>query len=316
MIKKIVIFLLIFVLNANFYKANGAEATTKIDSASLLIGMHLNMEIAFKADSALNVTWASIEDSLESFEIIDDSGIKRAETDSGYFERRHFTLTAFDSGKYVIPAFVFVFEKPGFDEPYVTRTNPQTVVFNTVEVDTSAAIKDIKAPLDAPLTWEDFLPYIIAVLVLGALIYGAIFFLRKRKVKVKEIPKYDPKIPPHIMAIESLKKLEAEKLWQKGDVKKYYIELTTIIRLYIERQFDIDALEMITSDIIGALREKDVSDEAVAKLHSMLSSADLVKFAKHSPESNENIRAMEISKEFVEITTPKIVENEDTDKTS
>ena len=47
------------------------------------------------------------------------------------------------------------------------------------------------------------------------------------------------------------KQLDNEKLWQSGQIKKYYIRLTDIVRVYMRRQFHINAMEMITPEIIS-----------------------------------------------------------------
>jgi len=44
-------------------------------------------------------------------------------------------------------------------------------------------------------------------------------------------------------------------LWQKGEIKLYYVELTDIAREYIEEIIEIPAKEFTTSELIVALRK-------------------------------------------------------------
>ncbi len=59
-----------------------------------------------------------------------------------------------------------------------------------------------------------------------------------------------PKVPPYKTAIEQLEELRHKKLWQNGHVKAYYSEMTDIVRVYIENQFDVQAVEMTTDEIL------------------------------------------------------------------
>lgn len=315
MIKTKTIFILFILLLFNSLSAEEPAAKVTADTNNVLIGEQISVDIEFAASEKADVIWPTVEDSISGLEIIDDSGIIKQEDESAYSEKRSFVITSFDSGKYEIPELNFIFEKDGFQEPFIVKSNSIELIFRTMDIDTSAEIKDIKAPLDAPLSFADFLPYIIGVTILLVLIYLAYFLLKRRKYKKPEEEKYDPKIPPHILAIESLNKLEEKKLWQQGEIKQYYIELTQIIRLYIERRFEIDAMEMVTDDIIDSLKTRGIDDSTINKLHDMFRLANLAKFAKHQPIGNENAHALGIAYEFVNITNQIVLEQENTEDT-
>lgn len=86
-----------------------------------------------------------------------------------------------------------------------------------------------------------------------------------------------------------MKQLEKKELWQKGEIKNYYSELTDIARNYIEEAIHIPAMESTTSELIAGLRmaavKKNMSltQETVENLERVLKQADLVKFAKSKP---------------------------------
>jgi hypothetical protein len=84
-----------------------------------------------------------------------------------------------------------------------------------------------------------------------------------------------------------LNTLEQKGLWQKGEVKAYYSELTDIAELYW-RGNRYPAMESTTSELITGLRaasvrKKTVSQDTIANLERVLKQADLVKFAKSKP---------------------------------
>ena len=110
--------------------------------------------------------------------------------------------------------------------------------------------------------------------------------------------------PPWQTALESLDLLEEKKLWQNGKIKEYYSELTDIIRHYLHEQHGIEAMEMITAEILSAYDSAGLQDDARSKLTKILMQADFVKFAKAIPLRNENELSLTYSRQFIETTKP------------
>ena len=148
-------------------------------------------------------------------------------------------------------------------------------------------IKDVQSP---PLVWQDYLEYLyiplIIILILALIGLGVYFFMRKKKKGYFFTPKVV--LPPHVVALQGLDKLKASKLWQKGQEKEYYTELTDILREYIDHRFNIDAPEMVSEDIIDAVHLATDTKSATDGLAQILKLADLVKFAKYTPFADEN----------------------------
>ena len=102
--------------------------------------------------------------------------------------------------------------------------------------------------------------------------------------------------------------IKSEKVWQKGQSKEYYTELTDAIRTYIKNRFGFNALEMTSSEIIDKLLQMNDKD-AISDLRSLFQTADLVKFAKHSPLMNENDANLISAIDFINETKEKEDEN-------
>ena len=134
--------------------------------------------------------------------------------------------------------------------------------------------------------------------------------VQKRKRKVLPIEEFVPKIPPHEIALEKLKKLEEEKLWQKGEVKLFHSNTTEIIREYIEQRFSIPALESTTDEILDNFKKVDLNGELKNILREMLVLADLVKFAKAKPLPDENEKTLQWAYQFVRETIENKIKEE------
>jgi len=95
-------------------------------------------------------------------------------------------------------------------------------------------------------------------------------------------------LPAHVRALSELDQLKAEKIWQQGREKDFYSRLTDILRTYIYEREGINAMEMTSGEILNEIRKISDVDSVYENLKQILSTSDLVKFAKYKPYPNEN----------------------------
>lgn len=168
---------------------------------------------------------------------------------------------------------------------------------------------DIKTPYEAPVTFKEIAPWIFGTILVAGLLFLIWYALRKRKDNQPffAIPQ-KPKEPAHVIALRELDRIKEEKIWQQGKTKRYYSELTTVLRQYINDRFDIQAMEQTSEETIAAFkyRRSLMDEKSFENLQRILSNADLVKFAKYEPLPDENNMALVDSYFFVNQT--KIVE--------
>lgn len=145
-----------------------------------------------------------------------------------------------------------------------------------------------KGVQEVPLTWDDVAPLVYALLLMIILGGVSVFFvIRYRNNKpIIKIIRVEPKLPPHQLAMKKIEEIKADKMARANDPKKYYTELTEVIRMYIRERFGFNAMEMTSAEIIERLLQED--KESVKDLRTLFETADLVKFAKHAPLMNEN----------------------------
>lgn len=208
-----------------------------------------------------------------------------------------YIITSFDAGVHTMPAFNFISGGSTF------KTGELTLQVQTVKVDTTKSIYDIKKPLIVTYTFFDWLRdhwvWIVGGLILVALVIGLIYYLRHKPKTEPVIRVSKPAIPPHTVAIGKLKDLQAKKLWQQDQVKLYYSEMTDILREYLEKRYDIKTYEKTTDEILDSLKHREIDHESRVNLQRILVMADLVKFAKEKPLPAENEESLEKSLDFV-----------------
>ena len=258
----------------------------KLDTNVILIGEQINLTLSNPLDET--EIWPNYNDFLpEEIEVINALKI---DTINNLITQK-IIITAWDSGSYSISPIKFSKNK-----------ETQAIIINvqTIEIAEDAKLKDIKEPINEPIGWSDIWPFILAVLIIVLIIY----ILKRYVFKVKEkIITTKPKIiiPPGVIALQELEKLEKDKIWQQGNIKEYHTQLSEIIRRYCEDKFKFIALELTTNEILEELNII-LTNTQINNLKLILQRADLAKFAKSKPINTENIESMFLAKEFVNST--------------
>src|ERR1035437_1025589 len=305
--KRYIIIVLSFFFCLNSF-GQDVKATAKLDGNSIKIGDQVKLHLSVQHPSNYLLNWASPPDSLGKIEIVESSKIDTlGKKDSSIIiETQTVIITSFDSGFYAIPPFVFSYKKGKDTVEYTAETQPLLLTVNTIDVDTSKAFKDIKAPLETPYNfaefWAQYKWYCIGGLAAILIGLGVWYYLTHRK---KVVPVVVEKIitrPAHEIAFEELKKVEAEKLWQQGFIKQYYSAVTDVIRAYIENRYHIIAMELTTDEILSQFKTRPINPLAKEKLTHMLQLSDLVKFAKVQPLPNEHDLCLTDAYSFVNLT--------------
>lgn len=293
--------LAMFVFFLSSGNAQEVELSAKLESTTFKIGEWIDVKVAGKMSHAVKSIVPAVVDSIGPFEVLSITNEKESVSEGFTHQSWEFRLTTFDTGRVFIPAipFTYTLEKDSIKREAFTNS-----LFLTVEgvtVNLQEDFKDIKPPLDAPWLFEDFLPFLLALAIIGLMILAYVYYKRKkRKIIAPEI--LERRIPPHERALSALRELEERTLWQQGMVKEYYSEVTEIIRRYIEDCFDVPALERTSDEILFEMKEVDDPRINRNELSAFLLTADLVKFAKYLPSIEENVKELQTAYSFVRAT--------------
>ena len=258
------------------------KVSVAIDTTNIRIGEQFLFKIVIK-DTA-NVIFPEKLENLNKLEVVKDIKIDTFKNSL----IKKYLMTGFDSGAFYIPTQqIFIKNRAYLSDSVLI--NVATVAVDT----TKQKMFPIKAIQTEPLVYDDFKPYIIWVVLALLLIGLFIYYLKNRKKpEIKEIEIINT-LPPFEEAIEKLQELDNKLLWQNNEIKKYYSELTEIVRVFIEKELEIPALEITTHELVSLLSDynnpKNIkpAKETIRKLNALLQEADLVKFAKSTPLSHE-----------------------------
>lgn len=277
--KKSYVLLLLMLSLSVFGQQSRVE--TSIDTTKNQIGAQFNLTLKTNVDTLSNVVFPS-GTNFGPMEVIRSYVVDTVRKGDRYDLVKKYGLTQFDSGLYTIPAMRVVINNRTF------QTDSIRVEVSNVAVDTlKQNMYDIKPITEVPSNaLPEILKYVLILLLIigiGVLIY--IVIRRRQKRKADDLA-YKTPIE---RATTLLQNLEKKELWQKGDVKAYYSELTDIARNYIEEAIHIPAMESTTSELIAGLRDASemkkmtIAQDTLLNLEKVLKQADLVKFAKSKP---------------------------------
>lgn len=146
------------------------------------------------------------------------------------------------------------------------------------------------------------LPFNLVILLwvaaIGATSYLIYYLIRRYGKQTKETITPRLIIPPdeaHIIALRDLDKLQRSKYLRFEQFKKFYTELTRILRQYYENRYLIDALELTTSELMLKMESIAEYAELISTTRQLLEKADLIKFAKGKSNELESGEVMSIA---------------------
>lgn len=261
------------------------EAT--IDSLQLLIGEQTKIRLQVSMDANQKLRLPVVTDTLvRGVEVLDVAkpDTQLLNNSKRWLISQEYTITSFDSALYYLPPFeVLVNDKSYRSEALALKV--YSVPVDTLHPDQFFGPKGVQ---EVPLTWDDIAPLVYALILMLVLGGVAVFFvIRYRNNKpIIKIIRVEPKLPPHQLAMKKIEEIKADKMTRTNDPKKYYTELTEVLRTYIKERFGFNAMEMTSTEIIERLLQED--KDSVKDLRTLFETADLVKFAKHAPLMNEN----------------------------
>jgi len=284
--------------------------TSAFDSARIYIGDQIRYILTVEQPADLHLTLPVFKDSLmKNIEILSGPLSDTIRSGDGRLKiTDKYLVTSFDSGYYQVPPmYAELKNNEGIKLFYSDYAQLEVMRVLIAPADSTLKIYDIIRPYRAPVTIGEIIPWVLAAALVAALIWYVLRLVKKFRKKEKGVEEVIINEPAHIIAFRELERLRNDQVWQKGEIKLYYTRLTEILRQYLENRYNVFSLELTTAETLDALVKTGFKrDEHYDKLRSILSGADLVKFAKHNPEPTENDLHFQNSWDFVQLTKEEV----------
>ena len=305
-IKGFLVAFLLIVCNLGFSQQN-LSFKAMLDTNKILIGDQVALRIMVTHSNKIKVSFPSFKDSITSgIEVLSEFPVDTIEKKDGQVAlSKAYLLTSFDTGSYTIPESKILLLVDGA-KPDTLITDSLSLRVNTVAVDTTKAdVKDIKPPIEAPLSFSEVAPWIFGGLGILAFIALVVWLIIRRIQHKPLLTISKPEEPADVAALRLLTELRQEKIWQNNHFKLYHSRLTEILRVYIYRVLQVNALEQTSDEVLHSLSvQNTISAENQNLLRTIFTVADLTKFAKHTPSAIENEESINLAEAFVRNTRP------------
>ena len=283
-----------------------------LDSTTLFIGDQTDLHLRAIGEVGEQVAMPVLDKELiPGVEIVDRTIVDTLSLKDGRVQYdQYLTVTSFEDSLFYIAPLPFVSGDDTVWSDGLTLNVVQPFEMDTTDM----AITDIKGVYKAPIWWWGIFRWVLlAVLLAGVGVAGyyLITYLQRRKLEEagNEVVT-EPLRPAEEVALEKLDAIKEKKIWQQGQVKEYYTQLTDVVREYIARRFEVSSVEQTSDETLRDIRpllseRKDLYDQ----LRKMLTLADLVKFAKWNTTPDENELSLRNAYTFVKETTIKSLED-------
>jgi hypothetical protein len=114
-----------------------------------------------------------------------------------------------------------------------------------------------------------------------------------------------PPPPPWEVARQRLRELNRRQLPAAGKYEAYYVDLSAILRYYIEDRFTLHAPEQTTPEFLEEAAQTGLFSEAQQqRVSAFLRHCDYVKFAQYRPSTEEMERGYQFVHWFIDDTIP------------
>ena len=180
---------------------------------------------------------------------------------------------------------------------HVLQAGPVSLtVLSNLKRPADARLRPIQGIIPARPLWRRCLPWALGILCICLVLSAMLWWYKRRHVR--EVTA-EPQDPPHIWARREIRRLVAQRLFEKGHIKEFYFYFSEILRRYLGSLRGFPAVEYTTEEIA-----RHLDTEQDRRLLPLLREADLVKFADRIPTQAEKEKEIEMALSYIQETSP------------
>jgi hypothetical protein len=287
-----------------------------VDRTEITIGDQVNYTLRIEYDTGIEIQKPQWGEGLEGFQILDFERGEPTTVNNRQEIVDKYILSTFTPEDYVIPPLRVPIKLPSGVTQELT-TQPISIKVKSIlpEDEKEYDLKDIKNPVPvySGIFKERLILLIVAVILLVIMIF-AIWWWRKGREQIQV--RSEPAKPEHEIALYRLELLRTQVLqWEDQPPQElcrtYGLDLSEILREYLEKRYQFNALEMTTEELhqyfkrnlflynqLPTTRVKDIE----GRIFNLLDATDLLKFARGIQSRNALLDNLDSCTEVVDST--------------
>lgn len=276
-------------------------ATVTVTPTSPLIGDMMSLTLEVDVKEGVILTMPASREAFHRLEVDDEDETHEVTADGQRFTQTY-SIQAAASGRMRVPPMRLVFvdnrsEAEAKGQEVELLTDEVSILVRPVlegDAATDAVLRPVRRPLEeylGPSLWRRYWwAFVGGPAALCALV--ALFFVRRNRKLIV--------ISPFERATVALSQLEAGGLPDAEALDSWYVELSHIVRVYLEGRFSVRAPDLTTEEFLrDAQRSERISAEHKALLSGFLADCDQVKFAGYAPGDEESRSVLEAARRFL-----------------
>lgn len=310
--------ILLLILLSSGYVYSDCIINASVDKNSVVVGDPVALNVVVRYQSQENCI---IRDDINfgKFKLL-NRDVKSESRDDQKIDTYTFILTPLELGEVSIPPIAVY---TSVDAGYSEEESPLST--QEIKISVSGVIKEEQPQL------KDILPpekvyehtYLLIYIIVGLLVFSAVIYLITRYLKKRRVSATKgigeeistPPISPYEEALIALKDLEEQRLITRSEYKQLYLRLTEILKRFVERFYGFGATEMTTYELTVYLLDHPQPNLNLDDVRGILSQADLVKFARFSPEPEMAYRDFNGVRDIIEkAARPSPVDRDETSR--
>ncbi len=293
---------------SNTKSSGPVTVRTLLEPSEPVIGDEVTLTIEVASEKDVEVLMPEFAEALERYTILDYVPRQQIESDGSLVQTQKYTLQPIMSGEQSIPPILIEFidnrpgQQPSPDDFDAYEILTDRIDFSVQSVVAESAGGELKPPLGTLDPIENrrsssvwLIPLVVLVVVAVTAGWYAWLRLRKRTRRVNAF---------EIAYLRLNRLLDDRKSPQpKLSVEEFFVEISAIVRQYLEDRFELRAPELTTDEFLQlAAAESQLSREHQSLLSEFLKQADIVKFAGVQATLQDVQHSSDLALKFMEET--------------
>ncbi|MDG2332616.1 MAG: hypothetical protein P8Q97_00180 [Myxococcota bacterium] len=271
-----------------------------------VIGDAITLRIEAIAEPDVEILMPAFGEALDRFRIVDFVPRESLTEDGKTLHSQRYTLQAPASGEHLLPPILleFIDHRPGHpaapDELDAYEILTESIPFAIESMVPDSASADLSPPMEklnsigsdrTPWEW-----LVAAVFVLGLAGFFGFRAWQRWSLQAAVRSAWD-------VASSELEMLLASPLPQGERVNDFFVQLSGIVRRYLENRFSLRSPELTTERFLEeVIASPEFGREHQALLKDFLNQCDLVKFAHHVPSPEAIRETTQKARRFIDET--------------
>ncbi len=281
------------------------DVTMTANTYLLAVGDPVTLTVLASYPSGYTPVFPKVPTKWGELEVKDQSAVQYGAGPAGVqTAQQEIVVTLFSFGAWDTPEFTVSFVDVA-GETFELASTPVTLKVLSLLPEGADQLRDIKP--QAPVRFPLLEPWMIVGLVgVGMTVVGTLArvvppawrWTSARFQKEREVP------TPFQLAHSEFMEIDTSDLPGRGLAADHYALVSRVVRRYLEREYEVSAMDHTTREIALALELTSVPSEDIERITQLLDMADLAKFANFSIEVNSARDFTRKARDIVEVITP------------